>query len=67
MPDIINVTILDDGTLKVETDRISAANHIGAEMLLREIAKLAGGPVKVTHKHGAHGHIHTHEHEAHQH
>jgi hypothetical protein len=67
MPDNIKLTILKDGTIRVETDAISGPNHMNAEMFLSEMAKLAGGPVSVTHKH-SHGHQHTHteEHE-HQH
>ena len=41
--DIITVEILDDGSIKIETDRISGPNHVGAESLLREISKAAGG------------------------
>lgn len=67
--DTINVEILPDGTIKVETGVVSQANHLNGESFLREMAKLTGGEVTVRHKHGAHSHAHTHSHgnEAHQH
>lgn len=67
MPDIINVTILEDGSLKIETDKVSMPNHAGAEALLREVAKAMGGEAKrerkikvgqIIHEHD--GHFHTH-------
>jgi len=67
MPDIINLTILPDGTLKLETDKVSMQNHLNAENFLREIGKVAGGKITVTHKHGAHSHSHAHGEHQHQH
>ena len=52
MPDQVEITILEDGTIKVESGRISAANHMNAETFLREMSRLAGGPVTVRKKHG---------------
>lgn len=66
MPDEIKITILQDGTIKSETSRISAANHLSAEAFMRESAKLAGGKVETKHKHGTlglHHHHHGHEHD----
>ncbi len=62
--DGIKVTILQDGTIKVETDPISQANHLSAEQLLDAISRLSGGEVTTTRKHSharVHG-AHTHEH-----
>lgn len=50
MPDVILITILEDGTIKTETDRITGPNHLSAEAFLRESAKLAGGKVEVRRK-----------------
>jgi hypothetical protein len=66
--DILKITILDDGTIKTETDPISAANHSSAEAFLSDVTKLAGGPVERKRKAGHHHHhhhgttTHTHEH-----
>jgi hypothetical protein len=64
--DTIRVEILPDGTVKTETDSISAANHGTAENFLNEIFRLAGGkstlefkrPVPVMEQ----GHTHHHHH-----
>ena len=48
--DAINIKILDDGTIRVETDKISGPNHLGAEQFLREMSKLAGGTVEIKKK-----------------
>lgn len=60
MPDKIKITVLEDGTIRTETDRVSAINHNNATQFLHEIAKLAGGPVTERHKHGKHGQAHSH-------
>jgi hypothetical protein len=59
MNDEIKIEVLEDGTIKVSTDQISAANHASAEAFLREAARLAGGNVKTETKH-THGHAHVH-------
>jgi hypothetical protein len=59
MPDNIKIEIKEDGTIKVDTDRISMPNHSNAEGFLRRIADLVRGKVTVKPKHG-HGHTHTH-------
>jgi hypothetical protein len=53
--DSMKVTILDDGTIKVETDRISQANHLTAEAFMRNLAAAAGGAQTRRHKHGVLG------------
>ena len=45
MPDMIKVTILEDGTIKTETDQISAANHANATGFIQQMFTLVGGAV----------------------
>ena len=63
MADAFTIEILDDGTLKITTDRISMANHGNADMLIRELIKQSGGEVvrsrKTVHCQ-AHEHFHEH-------
>lgn len=60
--DTMKITILDDGTIKTETDKISAANHQSAEAFLKDVTVLAGGPVERQRKAGHHHHHHhTHQ------
>ena len=59
--DEIQIEILADGTIKVTTDPVSAANHLNAEQFLRFVSTLAGGPTKITRRSG-HDHTHHHEH-----
>lgn len=66
--DTIEVEILEDGTIKTETDVVSAANHATAENFLAEMFRLAGGVSEIVHKrplpivegHHHHNHHHTH-------
>ena len=60
--DKIEVEILDDGSLKITTDKISAANHGSAEILIRELITNAGGDAQRTRKGHAHDHSHEHDH-----
>lgn len=60
MSDQIKISINEDGVIKMETDKVSAANHSNAEGFLRHIVSLAGGKVKRVMKPGAHAHSHTH-------
>lgn len=53
--DSMNITILDDGSIKVETDKISQANHMTAEAFMRHIATACGGEQTRRHKHGVIG------------
>lgn len=61
MPDKITITILDDGTIKSETDKVSMPNHQSAERFLLDVGRLAGGEVTKEHRHGTAWHQHTHE------
>lgn len=67
--DTLRVTVLPDGTLKVETDAVSMPNHMSAERLLLELAKAQGGESKRErlphHHHHTHAHTHDHEHDHH--
>jgi hypothetical protein len=60
MADKFEIEILEDGTIKITTDKVSAANHTNADGLIRELIKEAGGVAERT-KRG--GHIHEHEHD----
>jgi hypothetical protein len=55
-------TILDDGTVKVEVDGISGANHVSADRLVSIFAELMGGELKVEKRRDAHALAHRHEH-----
>ena len=52
MSDEMNVEILEDGTIKVETSAISQQNHMTAEALLRNLATAGGAKQTRKHKHG---------------
>jgi len=67
MADKMIIEVLEDGTIKTTTDKVSAPNHMNAEAFLRETARLAGGPTERKHKHGGTAHTHTHEGEHHHH
>ena len=61
--DSMQITVLEDGTLRIETDKISAVNHSTAEAFLRNVATAAGGHQERRHKHGLIGAaIHSMEH-----
>jgi hypothetical protein len=63
--DIVEIEILEDGTIKISTDKVSMANHTNAEGFLREIVSAAGGEVKRTKK--AQGQMHDHDGHFHSH
>jgi ABC-type Zn2+ transport system substrate-binding protein/surface adhesin len=54
----ITVTILENGTARIETDKIAGPAHQAAEAALLWIERELGGNVSRIGK----GHIHTHEH-----
>ena len=56
--DTMTVEILADGMLKVSVDPVSAANHGGAEKMLRNILDSLGGDVTTKHRHGKSFHSH---------
>lgn len=59
--DTIDITILEDGTIKAETSKVSNANHISADSFFKYLAELAGG--KTTRNRRGHTHTHTHKHD----
>ena len=61
MSDTLRMIILEDGTIRTETDRVSAPNHQSAELFLLDITRATGGEATRTRK--AHGHVHQHTHE----
>lgn len=65
MSDIMTVEVLQDGSLKISTDKISMPNHTNAEGLIRELVTGMGGKSHRVRK-GMHTHTHSqkHEHEA---
>lgn len=67
MADTIRISILEDGLIKVDTDRVSTPNHLSAERFLADVCLKAGGAVTKKHKHGFHEHTHEHSHEQHEH
>jgi hypothetical protein len=54
--DTLKITILDDGSVKVETDRISPANHLSADALVTLLGQLMGGDVSIDQKRPGHTH-----------
>lgn len=64
--DEIQIEILEDGTIKSTTDKVSGANHANAEQFLRYVGQLAGGETTTRNRkghHHTHGHDHTHDHD----
>lgn len=41
--DKMTIEILEDGTIKTTSDKISIPNHASAEAFLKDVARLAGG------------------------
>lgn len=62
MPDTMQIEILEDGTISVSTDKISAQNHVSADEFLSQVEELAGGERVVTKKKNKFAHVHTHNH-----
>ena len=64
--DTMRITILPDGRVRTETDRVSAAAHQSAEMFLHTVAKLCGGLTTRTRRVdvGTAIHVHDHSHTA---
>ena len=62
--DGLEIEILEDGTIKTLTSKVSAANHQNAEQFLQFVARLAGGQTTRQHRPDA---LHTHGHHTHTH
>jgi hypothetical protein len=58
--DKIKITVLEDGTIRSETDEISGANHQVAEEFLTMIARLAGGESERVRRTDVFRHSHEH-------
>lgn len=61
--DVIKAEILDDGTISIQTEGISDANHFSADELLEEIEDMAGGKVNkkpLENKHWKHRKVQLH-------
>lgn len=68
MRDTMRIKVLEDGTIRTETDPISPAVHASAEQFVRDLATLAGGDTtrKARHEH-THAHTHSHAEADHTH
>jgi hypothetical protein len=64
MADIINIEILEDGTIKTTTDEVSQANHSSADKFFAVLRGLCGGIFTRKQKIG---HVHTHGNVTHTH
>jgi hypothetical protein len=49
--DNMHITILPGSLVKVETDRISAPNHLSADRLIRGLEEDLGGTPRIERKH----------------
>lgn len=70
--DTLKIIILEDGTIKTDSDAVSMPNHTSAEGFLRDMARKAGGKTEIKmkgthshiagalHEHAKDGHTHTH-------
>lgn len=63
MADRISIVILEDGTIRSETARVSGVNHQSAEEFLRGITRATGGAVTRVKRGLGHAHEHGVEHE----
>ena len=65
--DVIRYEVLEDGTISIETDRVSGVNHVSADEMLAQLDAVMGGTRKTRkregheHKHASVG-KHTHDH-----
>jgi hypothetical protein len=57
--DKLIIEILEDGTIKTTTDKISGANHANAEQFLKHLATLAGGETSRVRRSDVQSHTHT--------
>lgn len=60
--DIINLEILEDGTVTLKTSEISDGNHISADALMAMVDKLMGGKVSIVEDPEAKAKNHAHQH-----
>lgn len=65
--DVLQIEILEDGTIKTTSDAVSGANHANAEQFLKHMATLAGGETTRVKRADAHHHHHHHDHDTDHH
>lgn len=65
--DIIDIEILEDGTISVKTDKVSQTNHHSADEFIAEMEKLAGSKRETTKTKQGFMHTHTKKHQHHHH
>lgn len=63
----MQVRILADGTVRVETGDMAGITHQAADAFLKDLAKLLGGVEDVTKAEHGHHHHHEHDHTDHHH
>jgi len=61
--DVLEIEVLQDGTIKTLTSAVSAANHQNSEQFLQMMAREAGGQTTREKREDAHRHVHSHGHE----
>ena len=61
--DEIEIEILEDGRIKILTDKVSMPNHTNADRFIKDMARLLGGEVTRDKRADAHRHITTTEHQ----
>ena len=59
----MEVTILEDGTVKVETDDMGGPDHKTADEFLKMLSRLCGGEVTEQKRDRGHHHAHDHAHD----
>lgn len=59
--DVINIEILEDGTIKFQTDKVSQANHTSADEFLKIIEEHTTKRI-ITDTKKKHNHLHYHQH-----
>ena len=67
---VIDIEILEDGTISAKTEKISESVHLSADTLMKELDKLMGGKVTIVDNPDKHNkaHLHAHQHgHAHAH
>ena len=57
--DTMQIEILEDGTIKISTDKVSMPNHVNADQFLQHVARQIGGASDRVRK----GAVHVHQHD----
>jgi hypothetical protein len=60
--DTITLDVLEDGTARIIVGNVAGPNHVRADALVKEFAKLMGGDLTVNKNPKAHSHTHQHDH-----